>query len=382
MITSKQIANYIEAVLNTISATNDLDIDFNGGVDVVDIDWRRNNFGINTTPFSLATQRFEADSNLGNVDLRYALYLMPFSNDRDKIEYIMEEFYTILRNQFDIDDWQLNFQPINIEYGADFSEGSGLGFQRFEILLTFEGRATNYFTFKDLELTIDNVKIPILSFKNDHGKVSYINKTSVVDSNNAHNLNTNMLVIETPLSPENTIGLELLSSRQKVNIDKRIKITLPNGIVIIDDDFEYEGSTFAAGTTTNYLTAFLYFSYAKDKSYISINGQEIPILDYAISSKNSYLEHTNPESNTVKNLWLARARAYAFNIAEDDEYEVLDALIEDLAGETEQKPIYLVVMNIKGLEITKELAIDDITKESKETSNSIITITFIESGEF
>ena len=39
-------------------------------------------------------------------------------------------------------------------------------------------------------------------------------------------------------------------------------------------------------------------------------------------------------------------------------------------------------MNIKGLEITKELAIDDITKESKETSNSIITITFIESGEF
>ena len=51
MITSKQIANYIEAVLNTISATNDLDIDFNGGVDVVDIDWRRNNFGINTTPF-------------------------------------------------------------------------------------------------------------------------------------------------------------------------------------------------------------------------------------------------------------------------------------------------------------------------------------------
>lgn len=382
MITSKQIANYIEAVLNTISATNDLDIDFNGGVDVVDIDWRRNNFGINTTPFSLATQRFEADSNLGNVDLRYALYLMPFSDDREKIEYIMEEFYTILRNQFEIDDWQLNFQPINIEYGADFSEGSGLGFQRFEILLTFEGRATNYFTFKDLELTIDNVKIPILSFKNDHGKVSYINKTSVVDSNNAHNLNTNMLVIETPLSPENTIGLELLSSRQKVNIDKRIKITLPNGIVIIDDDFEYEGSTFAAGTTTNYLTAFLYFSYAKDKSYISINGQEIPILDYAISSKNSYLEHTNPESNTVKNLWLARARAYAFNIAEDDEYEVLDALIEDLAGETEQKPIYLVVMNIKGLEITKELAIDDITKESKETSNSIITITFIESGEF
>ena len=72
-------------------------------------------------------------------------------------------------------------------------------------------------------MTIDNVKIPILSFKNDHGKVSYINKTSVVDSNNAHNLNTNMLVIETPLSPENTVGLELLSSRQKVNIDKRIK---------------------------------------------------------------------------------------------------------------------------------------------------------------
>ena len=42
--------------------------------------------------------------------------------------------------------------------------------------------------------------VPISSFKFDHGKANYVNKTSVVENDNTKNLNTNILVIESPLN--------------------------------------------------------------------------------------------------------------------------------------------------------------------------------------
>ena len=89
------------------------------------------------------------------------------------------------------------------------------------------------------------------------------------------------------------------------------------------------------------------------KSFISINGNEIPILDYATTVKNELLPHGNPNSNTVKNIWLAEARAFSFNIAEDYEYEVLDALEEHLMNDSNVLPIYDVVMVLRGKEIRK-----------------------------
>lgn len=381
MIKSKDIMNYIEGKLNSIAQENNFDIIFNGGVDVVDVDWRRKKFDIDQTPFSLATQNFEVVN--GNIEFRYALYIMPFSDDRQQIEFIMEELYSELSNNniVMIEGWQISTRPVDITYGGDFSEGSGLGNQRFEVLLNFEGYATNYYTTRNLTLKVDGNELPILSLKYDNGKISYINKTSVVESNNAHNLNTNILVIETPLGELNNNALELISSRQKVNIEKEIELKI-NDNVIIDDIYEFDGFTFATSTSDQVMVAYLYFSYGKDKSFIEINGEQIPILDYAISSKNETLPHATLNSNIVKNLWLGKARAYAFNIAEDNEYEVLSLLYDDLVTENERVPIYNVKINLNGIEFEKSLILDEITKQSKDSANTVLTVTFVESGEF
>ena len=225
MITSIDIMNYIEGVLNSIAQTNDFDIIFNGGVDIVDAEYSRRMFGTKNTPFSLATNRFELTQNKGVVDFRYSLYIMPYADDREKIEYIMEELYTTLSNNTTLSSgWQLKTRPINIQYGANFSEGAGKGIERFETILIFEGIATSYYTNNDILLGVGDLIIPITSFKFDSGKVSYINKTTMVDSPNAHNINNNMLILQSPLGINNMALTELIGSRQKVNIEKRYKV--------------------------------------------------------------------------------------------------------------------------------------------------------------
>lgn len=381
MNTSELIKNYIEAKLNTLAQEHDFNIIFEGGVDFVDANWRREKFGIRETPFSLATIRNELGSTLNFIDLRYDLYIMPFEEDRGRIEYIIDLFYLEINEKFMIGDgWEVKLTPTNVQYGADFSEGSGSGLRRFEALISLQGKATKYYTMSDVELKLNDITVPISSFKFDHGKQNYVNKTDVVENDNTKNLNTNILVIETPLNGENTVGLELLNSKQKVNIEKNIKLVIGE-IEIIDDAYEFLGYTLATSTTDNYMSTFLYFKLAGDKAFISINGEEIPILDMGYSVKSGLLDHSSPNSNTIKNIWIGRARAYVFNIAEAFEYDVLNLLEEEVAGNAELPPIYTVSVSYKGISFTKELIVDDISKESRETANSIITVTFVESGE-
>lgn len=278
------------------------------------------------------------------------------------------------------DGWEVKLTPTNVQYGADFSEGSGSGLRRFEALISLQGKATKYYTMSDVELKLNDITVPISSFKFDHGKANYVNKTSVVENDNTKNLNTNILVIESPLNGENTVVLELLNTKQKVNIEKDIKLVIGE-IEIIDDAYEFLGYTLATSTTDNYMSTFLYFKLAGDKAFISIGGEEIPILDMGYSVKSGMLDHSSPNSNTIKNIWIGRARAYVFNIAEAFEYDVLNLLEEEVAGNPELPPIYTVSVSYKGISFTKELIVDDISKESRETANSIITVTFVESGE-
>lgn len=381
MNTSELIKNYVEAELNRLAQENDFDIIFVGGVDFVDANWRREKFGVRETPFALATIRNEINSSLNLIDLRYDLYMMPFAEDRGRVEYIVEEFYRSIQNSFNIgDDWVVELLPTNVEYGADFSEGSGSGFRRFETLISLQGKATKYYTFKSVNLFIDDIKVPLRSFKFDHGKANYVNKTSVVENDNTKNLNTNMLVLESPLEVDNTIIMDLINSKQKVNIEKNIKFVL-SGLEIIDENYEFLGYTLANSVDNMYITAFLYFKLAGDKSTITINGEEIPILDMSYSVKSMLLDHQPPNSNISKSIWTGKARAYAFNISEAFEYDTLEALEKEIVGDGELKPVYVVSVAYKGITFTKEMVMDELVKETKETANSIITVTFLESGE-
>lgn len=380
MITSENIMLYFESRLNSIAQTNGIEILFKGGLDVVDEDYRRRLFGVQYTPFSLATQRFEPRESNNIVDFRYSLYAMAFETDRELAEFIMDELYITLSKSFMIGGWQLKAKPINLTYGGKYTEGSGTGIERFEILLQFDGVATKYLTNADITLMFDDMNVPITSFKYDSGKVSYINKTSVLDSGNNHNLNSNVLVIESPLSLINDALNEFIGSRQKVNIEKHINLKVGD-VVVIDDLFEFEGYTISSSSTQDTLSAYLYFSYASDKTYIIIDDEEIPILDYAIAMKSETIPHNTANSNTGVNIWLGEAKAYSFNISEDYEYEVMNKLMNNLTSDIVNVPIYFVTMNIKGLLIEKTFVLDEIVKESRETSNSVLRVTFVESGE-
>lgn len=381
-MTSEMMLDHIEWLLNTIATELEYDILFKGSIDTVDIDWRRKYFGVDYTPFVLATHQFEPTQDRDGIQFNYTIYAMPYEKDREKIQEIYDMLFKELNGSFDINDNKISTRPINRDFGLKFIEGSnGLGHYRFEAVFRFSGTSTYFYKLgKDVVLKLDDEIIPINSFKYDHGKVSYVNKISPHEGTNNHNLNTNLLVIETPLNKVNPAISEYLAQGQKVNIDVNIEL-LAGTYQIINDVYQYTGFTISASTDDVSVSAYLYFAYKSDKLAITINGEEIPILDYAIANKNETLSMQTPQSNLIKNIYLSKARAYSFNIGEEYGSALMARFINDLAGETEILPVYDVTIKLYGLEITKTLILDEIVKESKETANTVLKVSFVESGE-
>lgn len=381
-MTSKNLLIVIENTLNDISLSNNLGIMFKGYNDFVDVEWRRKMFGVNYTPFSLVANSFQELQAGTIIDFRYSLYIMPFEDDREKLEFIMEEFSKIIQTPFESNDWNVVVKPINLTYGNSFSEGSGRGILRFESLFVFNGLATsNYNMLKDLKLELDNETIPILSYKWEHGKVGYVNKGENISSENSQNLNTNTFVIECPLSKQNDIVKNYLMNNKEVNVNKHLKLTVAN-LVLIDEEYNYDGFSFSGGQNNQSMNVYLYFTPKRVTNTITINGDSIPILDYALSTKLESLSFDNINSNIYKNIYLGKATSYAFSISEDVDYPVLDTLYEDLIAGEEKLPVYEVTVSIRNNTYEKTLMLSDITSDSDGGAKSVIKVVFIESGEF
>ena len=378
---SKDILNYIELALNDISLAHSLDIVFRGGLDVVDDNYRRKMFNLEVTPFALATNQFEPKQEGNVIDFRYALYIMAYEYDRPKYDFILDELDRVLRDSPKINGFNITFRPVNCTTGLPFSENSGSGIQRFEILYTFQGSATKYYSMRnDLSIEIDNQPLQITSFKFNHGKISYINLDTTYNNANNSNVNTNTLIIEAPLSPDNFVLTSFLMTQQAVNIDKRIKMMIGTN-QLLNDMFEYEGFSLASTIEQNNMSVYLYFSYAKEKISITINDITIPILDFAIGMKTMSLPVDRNNSNRVKNIYTNKAVSYAFNIAEEKASPLINLYMDDLLGDSEKVPLYNVTMTIHDKVYNVDVLIDEISKESKETANSIIKVVFLESGE-
>lgn len=381
-MTSKDLLIVIENTLNDISLSNNLGIMFKGYNDFVDVEWRRKMIGVNYTPFSLVANSFQELQAGTIIDFRYSLYIMPFEDDREKLEFIMEEFSKIIQTPFETKDWNVVVKPINLTYGNSFSEGSGRGILRFESLFVFNGLATsNYNMLKDLKLELDNETIPILSYKWEHGKVGYVNKGENIISENSQNLNTNTFIIECPLSKQNDIVQNYLMNNKEVNVNKHLKLTVAN-LVLIDEEYNYDGFSFSGGQSNQSMNVYLYFTPKRVTNTITINGDSIPILDYALSTKLESLSFDNINSNIYKNIYLGKATSYAFSISEDVNYPVLDTLYEDLIAGEEKLPVYEVTVSIRNNTYDKTLMLSDITSESDGGAKSVIKVIFIESGEF
>lgn len=377
---TRKLLNYIEAMLNGIAAEFDFDIAFKGNLDVVNNEWLDTYFGIRATPFALAKHQFEARQDKQSIDFSYSLYIMPFSKDRKRMELIMNEFWQRIQKTIVLDDFNIDIRPTNIDSGNDFTSGSGLGFKRYETLITFIGNATQHYRFEHLNLKIDNQPLDFISFKYDHTKTMIINKEGSYLGDNNKNLNTNMLVLEVPLSPNNTTLNDFIGSGQRTNITKTISLNL-NDIPIIDGKFEYEGHTLSSKKGDSLMVVYLYFTMAGEKASITINGEEIPILDFAITKKTDSIPIQTPDSNTIKHLFTSTVRSYAFNISEELGYDLFNVLENELLGYDEVSPIFDVSIKLYGKEIEKRLILDEISKESKDNARTIFKVIFVESGE-
>ncbi len=390
MINSRYIKDFLEFKLNEIAW--DYKIRFKGELDFYNYDWVKKYFGVDNTPFVLVTNNFETiDDGIGSVRFRYTLVSLPFEKDRADIEKIYDTLYLELKKDKK-DDINIKFRPLKITFGEDFSEGSGRGYRRFEALFEFEGYATTAYNFGDLSFDFGGYEIPIVSFKFEHIKTHYINIKGEHESNkinidgreisNEGNINNNLFIIETPLTPDSR-ALDFIGSRQFVGMSANLTFKVGDTPIFDNELFKFDAWSFSGDIGSDSLTAFLYFSYEVDKVEIKINGEPIPILDYAFAMATVKTSHTSLSSNIGKEIYLGKVRSWAFNVAEEYENDIIEILEEQMFGDSENAPLYEVSFKLYD-EMTERvmiLLLDDVSKETKETGRNYLTIKFVESGE-
>lgn len=376
-MTSKDMLNYIESLLNEISIVNDFNIVFKGELDVNDTEWRRKVHGLEITPFVLTTSLYESLQAGTIIDFRYSIYIMGFDKDREKIEEVIKILEQALNTPTTINGWNVATIPLNTQYGANFSEGSGFGIYRFETLFNFRGNATsNYNVLKDTRFIIDDKELPIISFKVEHGIVGIRNKDEIVISNNSNNVNVDTIVIESPLSPHNSV-LNDFTNSNTLNDIKRLKLNVGLN-TIIDKDYEYQGFTFNGNVGTPSLSIFLYFKVRKNTDTITIGNEEVNILNFGIAAKTSSIPHDIEDTNFIKHIYLTTTNAYSFNLY-DDGNSVVEMFQDNLMADTGVKPYFNVYFKFSnGREYTKVLMLDEISKDSEE---GYYKISMLESGE-
>ena len=376
-----ELLNYIEQLLNDIAIDLGYEISFKGNLDIVDMEWRRKYFGIELTPFALVPIQYEQLQAGTVLDLRYQLFVMPFSKDRQKMFKVFDEFEKATTNSFMINDYRVTIVKNNEISGADFSEGSGSGNLRYELIYSFNGVATsNYSMLKDAILKIDDEVMPMLSFKYDMGKTNFINLNESYAGTNNHNLNSNVFIVEIPLTPLNNNTDLFLTNNQKVNMVKKLEFSI-GGNIIIDDNYDYDGFSISNNLSSNSMSAFLYFTYKNDTISIKLNGDKIPILDFSIATQNTSIPFESPSSNMIKSLFTNKVRAYAFNVSEQEGYQVFKTLQNDLILDDNRKPMYELELDLYGVVINKLVLLDEVVKESKGTANSVLRLVFTEGGE-
>lgn len=387
MIKSENIKNYIETELNIIAY--DLgykDIVFNGKVDFYDHDWIKQNFslyeeGKKITPFVLTTNLMQRSRETDAiVDFRYTLVAIPYEDDREKIREIYHKLNEKL-SRTKIDDYNIVFTPSNVGFGADFSEGSGLGYRRFEALFEFEGQAGTTVGYEDIELSFGSLNIPIVSFKYEQSKINILNKSNDYVGELQHNINSDLLVVETIIDKENGALTDLLNQKQKVNIENTVLLKVDD-IEVINDDYMFENYSLVFSRELDRLVAYLYFSRSFDRATITIGGDTIPVISYAISMAVSTDTHISPNSNTIKNIFLGKARSYSFTIVEEfNTYGVIDSFLTELIEDGENNPMYQVDIKVGSETHSKRLLLTDVVKDSEESANGFITIKFLDGSD-
>lgn len=389
MIRSEKLKNHIETQLNLIAQEDfNYDIHFRGEVDFYDYEWVKRSFesiendpkGIQVTPFVLTTNLYQrARDNNNDFNFRYTIIALPKEEDREKVREVYHRLGEVL-DRVVIDGFNIRFVPTNVSFGADFSEGSGFGTKRFEAIFELEGVASNSLNLDNIELKFGDYNIPLSSFKYEHSKTNLLNYEQEINDPEYAYINNNLLVVETILANGDETIQKLLNKRQTVNMKENITLKV-NGETIIDDVYDFENFALRYDKTSDRLVALLYFEYEAYKMYITINGEQIPIIDFAVNMVANTEPHPNEETNIIKSIYLGKAVSYAFNIVENDNFNLLETLYDDLLGDNERMPIYDLVIELGSRVYEKRSLLTEISKENKGTAKNIITVNFVDGSE-
>lgn len=380
MIKQIDIKNRIELELNNIAREYEYEIEFVGELGFYDYDWVKKQMGVVATPFVLVPNRWQRQvGSAVAFDFTFSIIALPKEQDRDLIVKIFDRLANDLPT-LKIEQNNVSFKTTSLKYFKGEMEGSGSGIERFHVELVFEGTATNAYGYKDMELTFGNEVIGIDSFKYEHSKTNYINVFSeYLDSNN-HNLNANLFVIETTLTKGGSVLNKLLNKGQMVNIEDNLLFKIDN-VVIVDALYSFNNYSLTFDKEVNEFRVFLFFEMAGDKNEISLGDDSVKILDYALTTTMNTLPHNRPNDNIYRYNYVGRARAYAFNVAETSDNALLNRFTSELMSDLDTNPIYNLKIKLHGEVYEKRLILMEISKETKETANSVLTITFQDAGD-
>lgn len=390
MITNSSIKNLIETLLNESAGTFGYDKMFKGDVSTYTQEWAQRWFNEPINPFCLEpTSREPINDGLGSFRYRFRLVIMAYFDDKammlDIVDNLVDTFST--NENMTIGNNKLSFEPYLQEYGPDFSESSGQGIKRFEVSLVFSLIVnSNVYNTKDIEVKFGDIEVPVLSIRQTHGKVDYVNiEGSVGGYDNGVNgsLNTNAFVVEAPVYKGGAIE-SLINTKQKSNVIRTLDLKIGDITIIDQEKYAYRG--YEISNRRNDLVAvYLFFERAKKEATITIKGLTVPILTHAVSTVFLTTSHNQPNVSAIKNLYLGnKTTAYTFNIADSS---VNQGFIDEMyslmldSGDI-INPFIDVELTIRdGVVYTKNLVITDITKEIVDGKDSYFSIKFLDGGD-
>lgn len=390
MITNSSIKNLIETMLNENAGDLSYDKMFKGEVSTYTHEWAQRWFEEPINPFCLEpTSREPINDGLDSYRFRFTLFILAFAEDKN----IILEIVNGLVNSFssneniEVQGNKLSFEPYLQEYGPDFSEGSGHGIKRFEVSLSFSIVAnSNVYNTKDILFKMGGVEIPVISIKQTHGKIDYVNieKTESGYENNVNSaLNTNALVVEAAVFKGGPVE-SLINTNQKTNVVRVLDLDIGDIEIIEQEDYTYRGYEIS-NRRNNLVTVYLFFERAKKEATITINGLTVPILTHAVSTVFLTTPHNQPNVSAIKNLYLGnKTTAYTFNIADSSvNQDFIDEMYSLMLDSSDIiNPFIDVELTIRdGVVYTKNLVITDITKEVVDGKDSYLSIKFLDGGD-
>lgn len=219
-----------------------------------------------------------------------------------------------------------------------------------------------------------------VSLKLSQGSPFFVNIDASVTGKRQEVKNTvrNNFVVEVPVSQE-IIDTFLSKARRYVNQATFIYMRFKNFDYLINDIMIFDGYEFT-NRKNSIATVNLFFRQAPEVSFIFIDGELIPIVDYAITMETAVETTKKLGSNILKSNYTGKVKAYSFVISED--FYDIDKFYDELLLEDENAPIYNIGINIhkKMASVNKKLLLTNISKETNGiNAKSVIVLKFMES---